>query len=126
MADGCLVELKIFHVERERFYRKLFVECDETLKDYHETHQTFDIWAKSLAGRFGIERSVDEGQLYDDLVHLLLQKGISPQRALHISVVYDKFPLGNLEVSLYFEVISIEEFLRQYEDVVAKLESSTQ
>ena len=124
LADDCLVDLKIFHDEKERFYLKLFVDSDGSLKDYHEIHQSFHIWARSLAGRFGTERSVDEERLYGDLVRLLLQKGISPQRELHISVVYDRFPLGNLEVSPYFTIISIEEFLGQYEDVVARLGNS--
>lgn len=124
LADDYLGDLKIFHDEKEIFYQKLFVNSDESLKDYREIHQTFAIWARSLAGRYGIEKSVDEERLYRDLVHLLLPKEISPQRELHISVVYDQFPFGNLEVFPYFAIISIEEFLAQYEDVVAKLGSS--
>lgn len=124
LADDCLVDLKIFHDDKEKFYQKLFVSSDVSLKDYYEIHKTFDTWAKSLAGRFGIERSIDEECLYGDLVRLLLHEGISPQRELHISVVYDRFPLGNLEVSPYFTIISIEEFLGQYEDVVARMGNS--
>lgn len=123
LAEDCLVDLEIFRNEKERFYRKLFVSSDECLKDYDDIHQTFHIWARSLAGRFAIEESINEERLYNDLVRLLPQQGTSPQRDLHISVVYDTFPTGCLDASPYFTVISIEEYLARYEDVVAKLES---
>lgn len=126
LAVDYLVDTEIFRHEKERIHQKLFVPSDENMETYNEIYQTFDVWARSLAGRFAIESAVNEERLYHDVVHLLSQQNISPQKRLQISVVYDPFPLGNREELPYFVVISIEEYLAQYEKVVAKLGRSIQ
>lgn len=126
LAEDNLVDLNIFHNEKEFFYQRLFVASEDSVEDYNEIHQAFNTWADSLAGRFGVEKSVGDvvDRLYEELTYLLIRKGMVPRKDLNLSIVYDHFPLGDLEVSPYFVIASIEEFLVQPEDVLAKLQRS--
>ncbi|QKY68552.1 hypothetical protein [Lentibacillus sp. CBA3610] len=119
-------DMKIFYEEKDLFHQRLFVDGNDSLKEYSEIHQTFKVWWDSFAGRFSVERAIDEkGQkLYEELANFLTQREIAPQKELNIGLVYDEFPLGNFEVSSYFAVVSIKEVFVKYKELMAKLQKS--
>jgi hypothetical protein len=119
-------DMENFYEEKYLFHQRLFVDGSDSLKEYSEIHQTFKVWWDSFAGRFSVERAIDEKseKLYVELANFLTQRGIVPQKELNISLVYDDFPLGNLEVSSYFAVVSIKEFFVRYKELLAKLQKS--
>ena len=89
ISDDNKIDVKIFYEEKDLFYQRLFVIDADTLMDFNETYKTFEVWWNSFAGRFSIERSIDEmGQkLYWDLANLLVQKRIKLQKELNISLI---------------------------------------
>ena len=119
-------DMKIFYEEKDLFHQRLFVDGSDSLKEYSEIHQTFKVRCGSFAGRFLVERAIDEKsqKLYVELANFLTQEGIVPQKELNISLVYDDFSLGNLEVSSYFAVVSIREFFVRYKELLVKLQKS--
>lgn len=119
-------DMKIFYEEKDLFHQRLFVDGSDSLKEYSEIHQTFKVWWGSFVGRFSVERAIDENsqKLYLELANFLTQEGIVPQKELNISLVYDDFSLGNLEVSSYFAVVSIREFFVRYKELLVKLQKS--
>ncbi|WP_313893838.1 hypothetical protein [Psychrobacillus sp.] len=117
-------DMKIFHEEKDLFYQRLFVINSDSLKKYAEIYKSFQVWWDSFAGRFSVERSIDEtGQkLYVELAKSLTQSEIKPQRSLNISLIYDECLLANAEVSSYFAVLPIRNFFVKYKELVPKLQ----
>ncbi|MEK3817531.1 hypothetical protein MKY20_00025 [Cytobacillus sp. FSL W8-0315] len=124
ISDDNKIDVKIFYEEKDLFYQRLFVIDADTLMDFNETYKTFEVWWNSFAGRFSIERSIDEmGQkLYWDLANLLVQKRIKPQKELNISLIYDECLLADAQVSSYFAVLPTRDFFAKYKELVSKLE----
>jgi hypothetical protein len=116
-------DLKIFYEDKDLLYQKLFENSTESSKSFNEVYKAFQVWWGSFAGRFSIERSVDETghKLYVDLTNWLMQIGKSPQRRLHISLVYDECVLANLPVSSYLAVIPTKEFFINYKELVPRI-----
>lgn len=113
-----------FYEEKNLFYQRLFVINSDSLKQFNEIYTTFEVWWNSFAGRFSVERSIDEmGQnLYMDLADSLIQRGIEPEKALCISLIYDECLLANAEVSSYFAVFPVRDFFVRYKELVSKLQ----
>lgn len=124
ISDDNKNDVRTFYEVKDLFYQRLFVIDADSLKNFNEIYKTFKVWWNSFAGRFSIERSIDEmGQkLYWDLANLLVQKGIKPQKELNISLIYDDCLLANAQVSSYFAVLSIRDFFVTYKELVPKLE----
>lgn len=92
ISEHPINDLKIFTEDKSLFYQGLFAENDDTLNEFNEIYQSFKVWRGSFAGRFSVERSIDEkGQeIYVELANLLIEKGIKPQKELNISLIYDE------------------------------------
>ncbi|MFS0593212.1 hypothetical protein AB1L05_16640 [Cytobacillus horneckiae] len=121
--DNISCEIR-FYEEKDLFYQRLFEINSDSLKQFREIYKTFEVWWNSFAGRFSVERSIDEmGQnLYMDLADSLIKRGIKPEKALSISLIYDECLLANAEVSSYFAVLPIRDFFVQYKVLVSKLQ----
>lgn len=117
-------DIRTFYEEKDLFYQRLFVVNADNLKNFNEIYKTFKVWWDSFAGRFSIERSIDEmgEKLYWDLANLLVQKGIEPQKDLNISLIYDECLLANNQVSSYFAVLPARAFFVKYKELVSKME----
>lgn len=126
ISENDLNDTKIFNREKDLFYQRLFVPSDDNLKDYTEIYRSFKIWWGSFAGRFLVERSIDEklDKLYVELVNSLAQKRIEPQKMLSISLIYDECLLVNLEALSYFVILSTKDFFVKYKEIVPKLKVS--
>ena len=126
LADNRLNDQKIFYEDKDLFYQSLFVDSAVDLEEYNEIYQSFIVWWGSFAGRFTIERSIDEPsyELYVALVNSLKQKEIVPKKQFNISLIYDECLLGDCEVSSYFAVIPIRDFFIKSKDLLAKLQVS--
>lgn len=124
ISEHPINDLKIFAEEKNLFYKGLFVENDDTLNEFNEIYNSFKVWWGSFAGRFSVERSIDEkGQeIYAELASLLLEKGIKPQKELNISLIYDECVLVDLEPSSYFAVLSIRDCFVNYKELIPKLQ----
>ncbi|MEC1523925.1 hypothetical protein P9D43_18150 [Neobacillus niacini] len=116
-------DVRTFYEEKDLFYQRLFVMDDDSFKNFNEIHKTFKVWWNSFAGRFSIERSIDEmGQkLYWELANSLVQREIEPKKELNISLIYDECLLANAQISSYFAVLPIKDFIVNYKDLVPKL-----
>ena len=116
-------DLKIFNEDKDLFYKRLFKESNDNLKDYNEIYQSYKIWWDSFAGRFSVERSIadTEQKLYMELANSLIQKEIATQKELNISLIYDECLLVNLDVSSYFAILSTKDFFVKYKEMVPKL-----
>lgn len=117
-------DMKFFHEEKDFFYERLFEDSADSFMCYSELYHSFKVWWDSFAGRLSVERSIDDRieNVYVELANSLTQKGIKPQRELHISLVYDECLVGNVEVSSYFAVLSIKDFYVKYLELVPLLE----
>jgi hypothetical protein len=117
-------DMKIVYEEKDLFYQSLFVNNSNSLKEYNEIYKTFKVWWDSFAGRFSIERSIDEKiqKLYEELANTLVRERIEPQKELSISLIYDECVLVNLDVSSYFIILSIKDFFIKYKKLVPKLQ----
>ena len=117
-------EMEIFYEEKNLFYERLFVMNADSLKTYNDIHTAFEVWWGSFAGRFSIERSIDEplDKLYRELAKLLNQNNVKIQSQLKISLIYEECLLANEEVSPYFAVIPIRDFFVNYKDLAPKLQ----
>jgi hypothetical protein len=124
ISDDNKNDIRTFYEEKDLFYQRLFVVNVDNLKNFNEIYKTFKVWWDSFAGRFSIERSIDEmGQkLYWDLANLLVQKGIEPQKELNISLIYDECLLANNQVSSYFAVLPTRAFFVKYKELVSNME----
>ncbi|WP_341961838.1 hypothetical protein NM897_05405 [Planococcus maritimus] len=119
-------DLKIFYEEKDLFYHSLFIESAENSKDFNAIYLSFKIWWNSIAGRFSIERSIDERgeKLYVEVANALVQKRIKPQKELTISLIYDESLLADSEVSPYFVVVSLKDIFVDFKEIVSKLQVS--
>ncbi|MFZ3578773.1 hypothetical protein [Virgibacillus sp. DJP39] len=115
---------KIFHEEKELFYKSLFKDRADSLKVYNEIYDTFKVWWNSLAGQFSIERSIGEKgkKLYTDLANSFKQKGNEDKKEINIYLIYEECRLGEVFATANFAVVSIREFYINYKELVAKLE----
>jgi len=123
ISDDNKNDVRTFYEEKDLFYQRLFVIDADSFKYFNEIYKTFKVWWNSFAGRFSIERSIDEmGQkLYWDLANSLVQRGIEPKKELNISLIYDECLLANAQVSSYFAVLSIRDFFVKYKELASKL-----
>lgn len=126
LADNRMNELKIISEDKDLVYQSLFVDSAVSFEEYKKIYQSFIVWWDSFAGRFTIEGSITEPSdgLYAALANSLTQKEIVPKKQLNISLIYDKYLLGDLEVSSYFAVIPIRDFFINSKDLLAKLQGS--
>lgn len=124
ISDDNKNDVRLFYEEIDLFYQSLFVIDADNLKNFNEIYKTFKVWWNSFAGRFSIERAIDEmGQnLYWDLANLLVRKGIEPQKELNITLIYDECLLANAQASSYFAVLPLRDFFVKYKELVPKLE----
>lgn len=126
ISEHPINDLKIFSEEKSLFYQGLFVENDDTLNEFNEIYQSFKVWWDSFAGRFLVERSIDEysHKMYVELSNLLIEKGIKPKKELDISLIYDECLLVDLKPSSYFAVLSIRDCFVNYKELISKLQLS--
>lgn len=126
ISEHPINDLKIFTNEKNIFYKGLFVENGDNLNEFNEIYQSFNVWWRSLAGQFSVERSIDDKvhAIYTDLANLLMEKGIKPQRRLKICLIYDECLLVDLVPSAYFAVLSIRECYVNYKELIPKLQLS--
>lgn len=117
-------DLKIFIEEKALFYNKLFNNNADSLKVFNSIYKTFLIWWDSFAGRFSIERSINEisEMLYEDLADVLKKRGFERNIILNISLIYDECLLANKQATLNFVTIPIEYCFYKYKEIVVKLE----
>ncbi|MCM3760211.1 hypothetical protein M3212_05330 [Alkalihalobacillus oceani] len=106
-------DLGIFIDEKSLFYQRLFAQSEDTLKEYNDIYHSFNVWWQSMAGQFAVESSISEqGQtIYTQLAECLLEKGITPQKELTLSLLYDDCLLAQLDLPPYFAVVSIRDCL---------------
>lgn len=123
ISEHPINDIKIFNEEKDLFYRSLFKPSNDNLKDYHEIYLSYKVWWDSFAGRFSIERSIDEvaQKLYMELANSLIQNEIEPQKELNISLIYDECLLVNVDASSYFAVLSTKDLFVKYKETVLKL-----
>lgn len=123
ISEHPMNDIKIFNEEKDLFYRSLFKPSNDNLKDYHEIYLTYKVWWDSFAGRFSIERSIDEvaQKLYMELANSLIQNEIEPQKELNISLIYDECLLVNVDACSYFAVLSTKDLFVKYKETVLKL-----
>ncbi|MCM3713761.1 hypothetical protein [Halalkalibacter oceani] len=116
ISENPINDLEIFR-EKSLFYQRLFAQCERTLKEYEDIYHSFNVWWQSLAGQFAVESSISEqGQtIYTQVAEWLLEKGITPQKELTISLLYDDCLLADFDFSSYFAAISIRDFLVEKE-----------
>lgn len=117
-------DVKIFNEEKDLFYQGLFAENDDTLKEFNKIYQSFKVWWDSFAGRFSVERSIDEKKqkIYAELSNFFIEKGIKPRKELNITLIYDECLLVDLETSSYFAVLSIKDCFLKYKELISKLQ----
>lgn len=117
-------DVKIFNEEKDLFYQGLFAENDDTLKEFNKIYQSFKVWWDSFAGRFSVERSIDEKKqkIYAELSNFFIEKGIKPRKELNITLIYDECLLVDLETSSYFAVLSIKDCFLKYKELIPKLQ----
>lgn len=123
ISEHPMNDIKIFNEEKDLFYQSLFKPSNDNLKDYNEIYQSYKIWWDSFAGRFSVERSIDEvaQKLYMELANSLIQNEIEPQKELNISLIYDECLLVNLDACSYFAVLSTKDLSVKYKETVLKL-----
>ena len=116
-------EMQTFYEENHIFYEQLFEADLSNEESFKEIVRGFEVWWTSLAGRFSLERSVDEygQQLYNDLVLYLEQNHIEPLKQLHISLIYDECVLAEENIFSYSAILPIQNFFMNYKDMVTKL-----
>lgn len=126
ISEHPINDLKIFTEEKNLFYQGLFAKNDDTLNEFNEIYQSFKVWWGSFAGRFSVERSINEyGQkIYTELANSLTEKRNGPQKELNISLIYDECLLVDLEPSSYFAVLSIKDCIVNYKELIPKLQLS--
>lgn len=126
ISEHPLNDLKMFNGEKDLFYQSLFIENDDNLKQFNVLYQSFEVWWNSFAGRFSIERSIDEmgKKLYIELVNAPIKKSIAPAKELNISFIYDECLLADLEAPSYFAVLSLKDLYVNHKEVVSKLQAS--
>ncbi|UOQ84416.1 hypothetical protein [Gracilibacillus salinarum] len=122
ITEDHVMDTRIFWEEKDLFRQHL-------IKDYaafFHIYDSFKVWWNSFAGRFTIERAVDEfGQsLYTDLANSLADKGIIPQKRLRISLLYDECMSIKNQYSPYFAVIPIEHFYTKLDELVHQVEKT--
>ncbi len=81
--------LRIFYEEGELFYQKLFEDNTDSLTNFNEVYKCFQVWWDSFAGRFSVERCIDETvhNLYLELANSLKESGVEPKKQLNISLI---------------------------------------
>jgi len=123
ISEHPMNDIKIFNEEKDLFYQSLFKPSNDNLKDYNEIYQSYKIWWDSFAGRFSVERSIDEvaQKLYMELANSLIQNEIEPQKELNISLIYDECLFVNLDAPSYFAVLSTKDLFVKYKETVLKL-----
>lgn len=126
ISEDPMNDLTIFNEEKNLFYQELFVANDETLNEFNEIYQSFKVWWGSVAGRFAVERSIDEyiHNIYIELADFLMEKGIKPQNKMNISLIYDDCLLVDLVPSSYFAVLSMRDCIVSYKELIPKLQVS--
>lgn len=119
------IDMEIFHEEKNLFYERLFIMNASSLETYKDIYTSFEVWWGSFAGRFSIERSIDEplNQLYRELTKLLNQNNVKIKSQLKISLIYEECLLANEIVSPYFAVLPIRDFFVNYKNLAPKLQS---
>lgn len=124
ISEDPLNDLKIFMQEKDFFFESLFVENEENVKSFNALSQSFEVWWNSFAGRFSIERSIDEkGQkLYMELADALVQKRITPQKELNLSLIYDDCLLAGSEIFPYFAIVSLKDLTINFSETRDMLE----
>ncbi|MEK5208201.1 hypothetical protein [Psychrobacillus sp. FSL H8-0510] len=117
-------DMRIFYEEKDLFYQRLFVIDLENLKKYAEIYKSFQVWWESIAGQLSVERSIDNNiqEIYNQLAISLMKSEIEPQKTLNISLVYEECLLAKTEVSSYFAVLAIRDFILDYKKLVPKLQ----
>lgn len=126
ISEHPINDLKTFTEEKNLFYQGLLVEDDDNLNEYNEIYQSFKVWWDSFAGRFLVERSIEEytHEIYVELSNLLTETGNKPQKELDISLIYDDCLLIDLEPSSYFAVLPIRDCFNNNKELIRKLQSS--
>lgn len=126
ISEDPINDLKIYTKEKDSFYQRLFEETDDNLENFQFIYRSFDVWWNSFAGRFAIERSLDEKghELYSKLMNAHVSTGFNPLKELKISLLFDQCLLADSEISPYFVVIYIEEFFLKFEELVSKVRLS--
>lgn len=116
-------DLKIFYDNKYLFFQNLFENNTDNKKMFNEVYQAFQIWWNSFAGRFSIERSVDEKSqtLYADLINWLIHREKRPEKRLHISLIYDECTLANIHISSYFAVIPTRYYFINYKELLSRI-----
>ncbi|WP_053218794.1 hypothetical protein [Virgibacillus senegalensis] len=114
---------RIFYEEKDVFYQRLFMNNAESLTGFNEVYISFQVWWDSFAGRFSVERSINEigRNLYLELANFLKNSGVEPQKHLNIILVYDDCLLANNEAYSYFAILPIKDFFVKYKELVSKL-----
>ena len=124
ISEHPINDLKIFTEEKELFYQGLFVEDEDSLREFNIIYHSFKVWWDSFAGHFAIERSMDENRekIYTELANFLGEKGIKPQKELNISIIYDECLLVDVETFHYFAILSIKDCSVNYKESIPKLQ----
>lgn len=117
-------DMKIYFEDKNLFYQRLIENSADNLKSFNEVYKAFQVWWGSFAGQFAVERTIDETSytLYVDLKNWLMQKGKTPLKRLHISLIYDDCVLANTPVSSYLAVIPIRDFFINYKELALRIQ----
>nr|WP_239541412.1 hypothetical protein [Pullulanibacillus pueri] len=123
ISEDPINDQQVFIKKKNLFYQVLFTEAEDTLNQFNEIYQSFRVWFGSLAGRFSLERSIDESSqtLYVELSNDLMKNEIEPLKELNISLIYDDCLLANTEATPYFIVLPIRDFIVNNKELSLKL-----
>ena len=126
IAEDPINDTRIFSEEKKMFYQGLFANNTDAVNEFNEIYQSFNVWWISTAGRFAVGRSIDipREKMYQDLTNVLIEKGIKPLQRLNVSLIYDECVLGDVEPSSYFAVLSLDECIKNNEELILKLRLS--
>ncbi|HET7628219.1 MAG TPA: hypothetical protein VFK44_07505, partial [Bacillales bacterium] len=109
-------DVKTFHNEQDAYCKSLFAAGDEGVRDFQNTHEAFKVWWDSFAGRFSVERSIDEkrDKLYEKL------SAATEGNALNIGIIYDDCRLADTDGAASYAVASIRDFYVNEKELAAK------
>lgn len=100
-------------------FRTLFQNNHDGEIGYHESCKSFMAWWEGLAGKLAIVHVVNN-QMYK--VYKEISETIKEDKRLTISLVYDKFPLGELQTLPWYAVLPIEDiFFQKKKEIVPLL-----
>ncbi|GIP53003.1 group-specific protein [Paenibacillus vini] len=106
--------------DNKALFRPLFQTNLNGETGYSESIKSFSAWWNGLAGRIAVEHFLDN-QIFG--IYQEMSQTIKKDKHLKISLVYDKFPLGRLQILPWCAVLPIEDIFqyKKNKDIIPML-----